>query len=95
MGEQKKASIIQILELIEYGNISQNEAVRRLEALLQSEIDQKDRAADMELVEACEELLWQIGTQGRLEFEDRRKENQAALMRRLERKRRRTAAVHV
>ena len=49
----------------------------------------------MELVEACEELLWQIGTQGRLEFEDRRKENQAALMRRLERKRRRTAAVHV
>ena len=95
MDEQKKASIIQILELIEYGRITQNEAVNRLEAVLQSEIDQKDRAADMELVGACEELLWQIGTQGRLEFEDRRKENQAALIRRLERKRRRTAAVHV
>ena len=47
MKDQKKASIIQILELIEYGSISQNEAVCRLEALLQSEIDQKDRAANL------------------------------------------------
>lgn len=92
MDGKKKASIIQILELIEYGNISQSEAVRRLEAALQSEIDRKDKAADMELVESCEELLWQIGTQGKLVFEDRSKENQAALMQRLERKRRRTAA---
>ena len=75
--------------------IPQNEAVHRLEALLQTEIERKDRAADMELVEACEELLWQIGTQGRLKFEDKRKENQAALMRRLERKRRRTAALRM
>lgn len=66
--------------------------MRRLEAALQSEIDRKDKAADMELVESCEELLWQIGTQGKLVFEDRSKENQAALMQRLERKRRRTAA---
>ena len=95
MSEQKEASIKQILELIEYGSIPQNEAVRRLEALLQSEIERKDRAADMELVEGCEELLWQIGTQGRLKFEDKRKENQAALMRRLDRKRRRTAALPV
>ena len=95
MGGQKKTSIIRILELIEYGSIPQNEAVHRLEALLQSEIERKDKAADMELVEACEELLWQIGTQGRLKFEDKRKENQAALMRRLERKRRRTATLRV
>lgn len=86
MSERKKSSIMQILELIEYGSIPQNEAARRLEALLQSEIDRKDRSADMELVEACEELLWQIGTQGRLAFEDRSKENQAALIQRLERK---------
>ena len=83
MGGQKKTSIMQILELIEYGSIPRNEAVHRLEALLQTEIERKDRAADMKLVEACEELLWQIGTQGRLKFEDKRKENQAALMRRL------------
>ena len=95
MGGQKKTSIIRILELIEYGSIPQNEAVHRLEALLQSEIKRKDKAADMELVEACEELLWQIGTQGRLKFEDKRKENQAALMRRLERKRCRTAALRM
>lgn len=95
MDGQKKASIIQILGLIEYGNITQNEAVHRLEAVLQSEMEQKDRAADMELVEACEELLWQIGTQGRLKFEDKRKENQAVLMRRLERRRKRVAALHI
>ena len=35
------------------GSIPQNEAVHRLEALLQSEIKRKDKAADMELVEAC------------------------------------------
>lgn len=52
MSERKKSSIMQILELIEYGSIPQNEAARRLEALLQSEIDRKDRSADMELVEA-------------------------------------------
>lgn len=95
MDGQKKASIIQILGLIEYGNITQNEAVHRLEAVLQSEMEQKDRAADMELVEACEELLWQISTQGRLKFEDKRKENQAVLMRRLERRRKRVAALHI
>ena len=50
MGGQKKTSIIRILELIEYGSIPQNEAVHRLEALLQSEIKRKDKAADMELV---------------------------------------------
>ena len=49
----------------------------------------------MEIVESCEELLWQIGTQGRLEFEDKRKENQVALMRRLEWKRYRSAALRV
>lgn len=95
MGEWKKSSIMQILELIEYGNIPQNEAVRRLEALLQSEINRKDRAADMELVEACEELLWQIGTQGRLAFEDRSKENQAALIQRLKRKQRQSVALQI
>ena len=95
MSERKKSSIMQILELIEYGSIPQNEAVRRLEALLQSEIDRKDRSADMELVEACEELLWQIGTQGRLAFEDRSKENQAALIQRLERKQHQSISLHV
>lgn len=48
MGGQKKTSIMQILELIEYGSIPQNEAVHRLEALLQTEIERKDRAADMD-----------------------------------------------
>ena len=37
MGEWKKSSIMQILELIEYGNIPQNEAVRRLEAWYRQE----------------------------------------------------------
>ena len=58
MGEQKKASIIQILELIEYGNVSQNEAVRRLEALLQSEIDQKDSAISRYSVSRTSDKLY-------------------------------------
>ena len=58
-------------------------------------INRKDRAADMELVEACEELLWQIGTQGRLAFEDRSKENQAALIQRLKRKQRQSVALQI
>ena len=53
MGGQKKTSIIRILELIEYGSIPQNEAVHRLEALLQSEIEQKDKAADTKHVRNC------------------------------------------
>lgn len=95
MVEQKKPSIGRILELIEYGNISQDEAVHRLESLLQAEIDKQDAPSDMELVTACEELLWQIHTHGQLEFEDRRKENQAALMRRLDLRRHRTATIRI
>ena len=53
MGGQKKTSIMQILELIEYGSIPQNEAVHRLEALLQSEIKRKDKAADISQAPNC------------------------------------------
>ena len=64
MSEQKGNVIRQVLNLIEYGNISQTEAVQRLEAMIQSEIEKQDESADMELVTACEELLWQINTHG-------------------------------
>ena len=90
MSEQKGNVIRQVLNLIEYGNISQTEAVQRLEAMIQSEI-----SADMELVTACEELLWQINTHGRIAFEDKHKESKAILMRRLARARHRAAAIRM
>lgn len=86
MSEQKGNVIRQVLNLIEYGNISQTEAVQRLEAMIQSEIEKQDESADMELVTACEELLWQINTHGRIAFEDKHKESKAILMRRLARR---------
>ena len=52
MSEQKGNVIRQVLNLIEYGNISQTEAVQRLEAMIQSEIEKQDESADMELVTA-------------------------------------------
>ena len=79
MSEQKGNVIRQVLNLIEYGNISQTEAVQRLEAMIQSEIEKQDESADMELVTACEELLWQINTHGRIAFEDKHKESKAIL----------------
>lgn len=95
MSEQKGNVIRQVLNLIEYGNISQTEAVQRLEAMIQSEIEKQDESADMELVTACEELLWQINTHGRIAFEDKHKESKAILMRRLARARHRAAAIRM
>lgn len=95
MGEQKKSGIGRILDCIEYGSISQDEAIRRLETLLQFEMERQDRPADMELVTACEELLWQIHTHGQLIFEDKRKENQAELTRRLDQDRNRAAVIRL
>lgn len=48
----------QILNAIEDGTLSHEESERRLQELIDSEINRKDGPADMELIDACQSLLW-------------------------------------
>ena len=66
-GEQ--SALLEILNAIEYGNLSTEETRRRLEELIDNEINKTNAPANMEIVDECEKLLWDLYKIGHLAFE--------------------------
>lgn len=56
--------LTQILNAIEEGGFGKDELVQRLNALVDRELSQTDRSADMELVQACQDILYRLHHQG-------------------------------
>lgn len=52
--------LTQILNAIEKGGFGKDELVQRLHALVDRELSQSDRPADMELVQACQDILYRL-----------------------------------
>lgn len=50
----------QILRAIDFGDVSHEEIERRLNALIEAEIEKTDGPADMAMIEACQALLMQL-----------------------------------
>lgn len=73
--------MVEILNAIEYGNLSVDETRRRLERLIDIEIEKTDAPANKPLVEECEKLLWELNTNGKLPFVSHLEENQSAVLR--------------
>ena len=82
-GEQ--SALLEILNAIEYGNLSTEETRRRLEKLIDNEINKTDAPANIEIVDECEKLLWALNTKGKLPFISNLKSNKQSVLKRINR----------
>lgn len=64
MDGEKQQMLAKIKEAIENGSLTKNEIERRLNAAIDAEIKKKDSPADMQLITACQNLLWEINMHG-------------------------------
>ncbi len=85
MDGERKSCTERILSAIEYGKLPNDETERRLNALIEAEVNKTDSAADMELMKACQSLLWQLHTHGRIPYESHYNENKAQIAKRIKR----------
>lgn len=72
-----------ILNAIEYGQLSNDETERRLCELVEAEVSKTDSEADMELIKACQSLMWQLHTHGKLPYDSHYNDNKAKIDQRL------------
>lgn len=64
MDGKQSRELTQILNAIEEGGFGKDELVQRLNALVDHELSQTERSADMELVQACQDILYRLHHQG-------------------------------
>lgn len=74
-----------ILNAIEYGKLPSDETERRLCALIEAEINKTDSEADMELIKACQSLMWQLHSHGETPYDSHYDANKAKIAQRLHR----------
>ncbi len=85
MDGERKAYTERILSAIEYGRLPNDETERRLNALIESEVNKTDDAVDMGLIDACQSLLWQLHTHGEVPYESHYEQNWERITKRLNR----------
>lgn len=60
MNGDDRTAMIKILNAIDYGKLSYKETIRRVEALVQTEVTKQDSESDIKLISACEDLLEEL-----------------------------------
>lgn len=88
MNGERKSCTERILSAIEYGKLSNEETERRLCELVETEVNKTDAEADMELIKACQSLMWQLQTHGEVPYESHCNQNWARITKRLNREER-------
>lgn len=73
--------MVEILNAIEYGNLSLPETRRRLEELVDKEVQKTTVPANLPLIEECEKLLWELNTNGKVPYISHLQENKSAVVR--------------
>lgn len=74
-----------ILKTILNGDLSKKEIERRLQEVIDEELSGPlDAPADMELVEKCQSLLWELATNGSIPYPDHAEESKQKLVQKLE-----------
>lgn len=86
MDGERKSCTERILSAIEYGKLPNDETERRLCELVEAEVNKTDSEADMELIKACQSLMWQLHTHGERPYDSHFSENKAMIGKRLRRK---------
>jgi hypothetical protein len=72
--------MVEILNAIEHGTLSVHETRRRLEDLIDKEIQKTDIPANVLLIEECEKLLWELNTNGKVQYTNSSEENMSAVL---------------
>lgn len=85
MDGERKSYTVRILSAIEYGKLSNDETERRLCELVEAEVNKTDSEADMELIKACQSLMWKLHTHGEIPYDSHYAENKAKIDQRLRR----------
>ena len=85
MDGERKSCTERILSAIEYGKLSNDETERRLCELVEAEVNKTDSEADMELIKACQSLLWRLHTHGDIPYDSHYDANKAKIDQRLKR----------
>ena len=85
MDGERKACTERILSAIEYGKLPNDETERRLCELVEAEVNKTDSEANMELIKACQSLLWQLHTHRTIPYDSHYNENKAKIDQRLKR----------
>ncbi len=70
MNGDVRPSVNKILTAIESGNLSKEETIRRIEALVEEETNKPDAQADLDLICACEDLLEELNLHKSISLED-------------------------
>ncbi len=91
-GEQRLCAT-KILSAIENGKLTTDETIRRLEELVDKELEKPESSMDMQLVDACENLLWELNTNGKLPFVSNLETNKTKVLKRLSREHRQKATL--
>lgn len=71
MDGKQSRELTQILNAIEEGGFGKDELVQRLNALVDRELSHTDRPADMELTQACQDILYRLHHQGAVYMSNR------------------------
>ena len=85
MDGERKSCTERILSAIEYGKLSNDETERRLCELVEAEVNKTDSEADMELIRACQSLMWQLHTHGDNLYDSHYEENKDRINQRIRR----------
>ena len=83
MDGERTSCTERILSAIEYGRLPNDETERRLCELVEAEVNKTDSEADMELIKACQSLMWQLHTHGELPYDSHYDENKVKIDQRL------------
>lgn len=78
-----RLSTAKILNAINYGTLSQEETVRRLEELVRLELEKGGEESDVELITQAEDLLQEMLAKDAQSIESREAETKAAVLRRI------------
>lgn len=79
MNGETRSCIDQILNAIEYGNLSSEEIERRVQKLYDTEVLKTHEPANMEMIAVCQSLLWELKTHGKFSYEDHSEKIRASI----------------
>lgn len=94
MGSDRQIIADQILKAIDYGNLPKDEIERRLEQIIDTELNVPLNAeVNQEKVDLCNSLLHQLYTHGKFEYNDSIEESKQKVIRKLNARKRRAIAL--
>lgn len=86
MNVESSRLMAEIERAIANGELTYEEMKRRVEEVIDTEASREDGPADLRLIDACEDLLWELETHGQQKYVSNKKEALRAFRKRMEEK---------